>query len=118
MRDRQPQVLVRVHWRFVDADFVVEVRPGRASAEADVPNRIATVYVLPGGNRVARKVSVARRDSMSVIDNNGTPVSAHEVGERNLPVSWGNHRRADDRGNVYAGVERAFAVERINALAK
>ncbi len=48
LRHRQPQILIGIHRNVVDADFVVEMRAGGASALADVAERIAAVNVLSG----------------------------------------------------------------------
>ena len=37
--------------------------------------------ILPGDDRIAGKVPIARRDSMTMIKRDGPPIAAHEVGK-------------------------------------
>ena len=118
MGHSEAQVLVGIHRGVVDADFVVEVRPGRASAEADVADGVAAMDVLSGGDGEARKVAEAGGDSVSMVDHNSASVAAQKISERNGAVGRSDHGRADTGGDIDTGVEGAFSIERINALAE
>src|SRR5438105_15946278 len=103
----QAQVFVGVHWRIVDANFVVEMRASGASAEAHIADGVAAVNVLAGGDGEARKMAVAGRNSVSMIDHDGAAIAAEEVGEGHGAIRGCNHRGAHIGGNIYAGVESA-----------
>src|SRR5947209_4130185 len=115
---REPQILVGIHRSVVDAHFVVQVRTGRASAEADVADGVAAVDVLPGGDGEAGKMAVAGGDAVSVVNHDGATVAAQKISESNCAVSRSDHGRADTGGDIDTGVERAFSIERIDALAE
>ena len=74
--------------------------------------------VLSGGNGEAGKVAVAGGDAVAVVDHDGASVAALKVGESNEAVGRSDHGRADTRGNIDAGMEGAFSVKRIDALAE
>src|ERR1700724_2611800 len=109
VRHGQPQILVRIHRGIVDADFVVEVRSCRASAQADVADGIAAMDVLSGSDGEARKVAEAGGDSVSMVDHHGATVAAQEISERNGAVGGSDHWRADTGGDVDTGVKGAFS---------
>src|SRR6266404_8049571 len=73
------KVLIRIDGRVVDSDFVVKVGAGGASAEADIAENVAAVYVLAGGNTEAGQVSVASSDSVAVIHRYGAAVASQEI---------------------------------------
>jgi len=110
------KVLVRIHGRVVDADFVVKMGTGGASAEADVAEDIAAVDVLAGGYAEAGEVAVAGGDSVAVIHRDSAAIASEEVCKRYCAVGGGQNGLTYSGGNVYAGVECAFTVEWINAL--
>ena len=112
------QVFVRIDWDIVDADFVVKVWAGAASAIADVADRVAPVYVLPGINRKALHVSVACGDAVAVVEDDRPTISAHEVGEFYDTFGRRHNRLPVNRTDIDARVECAFTVERINTLAE
>src|SRR5216684_115790 len=112
------QIFVRVDRNVVDTNFVVEVGAGAASAVPDVADGVATVYVLPGKDCKAGQMSVASRDSMAVVQGYGASVAAQEIGKLYYALCRSHHRLAVRRADVHPGVERAFAVKWINALAK
>ena len=61
---------------------------------------------------------VAGRDAVSVVDDDGAPVASHEIGKGYGAVGRREHGLSDYGGNIHAGVECAFTVEWIDALAK
>jgi len=67
---------VGIYWSVVDANFVVEVRAGAASAVADVADGVAAVYVLSGEDGKAGEVSVTRRDSVAMVNRDRAPTPA------------------------------------------
>ena len=79
---------------------------------------VAAMNVLAGGNGEAGQMSVAGRDAVSVVDHDGASVAAQEIGEGHNAVGRSNHCRSNTGGNIDTGVERAFSVKRIDALAK
>src|SRR5579863_9674861 len=114
----QAEIFVGIDWGVVDADFVVEMGAGAASAIADVSDGVAAVDLLACSDREIGQVAVAGGDAVAVIENNGAAVAAHEVGEFDDAVGGRDHRLAHGSGNIHAGVECTFAVEGINALAE
>src|SRR6266853_216919 len=88
------------------------------SAEAYVADGVAAVNVLAGGDGEARKMAVAGCNSVSVVNHDGATVAAEEVGEGHGAVRGSNHRGAHVGGNIYAGVESAFSIKWIDALAE
>jgi hypothetical protein len=96
----------------------MEVGTGAASAQANVSEDVAPPHMLAGAHGEPGKVSEAGNDSVAVIENYGTTVAAHIVSKVDKAISRSNHGLADDGGNVDAGMEGAFAIEGINALAK
>src|ERR1700674_1115646 len=101
----QPTILVGIPRGVVDAIFVVGVRPGGASAEADVADGVAAMDVLSGGDGEARKMAVAGGDAMSMVNHDGASVAAQEIGEGNCAIGRSDHRRPDTGGDVNTGVE-------------
>src|SRR3984885_560410 len=118
LRDSHTQVLVRIHGRVIDADFVVQVRSGGAPAGADVADGVATMNLLPGGDRKAGKVAVAGGDPVAVIQHDGLAISAKEVGEDDYAVGRSNHCVAVRAANINPAMKCALSVERIDALSE
>ena len=99
MRIRHTQILVRIHGHIIDAHFVMKVGTGAAPAVADVADSVTAMNVLSRKYCEAFQMSVARRDSVPVIEQDRTAVAAHEIGKLNhafrrshnrLPVSCAN----------------------------
>ena len=102
MRVGDAQVLVGIHRDIVDADFVMKVGPGRASAVADITDGVAAMHVLSGINRKALHMAIASRDSVAVIENDRSSISAHEVCEFNDSVCRGHDWLSIDRADIHA----------------
>src|SRR3954468_1645767 len=51
LSQRRAQILMRIHRRIVDANFVMHVRASAASAKANIADRVAATDMLPGGDR-------------------------------------------------------------------
>src|SRR5271169_2530026 len=77
----QAQIFVGIYGDVVDADFVVEMGAGGASALADVADGVAAVDVLAGGYSEAGKMAVAGGDAVAVVDHDGASVAAEEIRE-------------------------------------
>src|SRR5579863_2578290 len=92
MRDSQTQEFVGIDWSVIDPDFVVQVRSGTATAQPDVSDGIAPAHVLSGDDRIAGKVTVARRDSVAVVKRDGPSISTHEVSKHHDAISGSYHR--------------------------
>src|SRR5208337_3579304 len=74
--------------------------------------------VLSGGDGEARKMAESGRNSVSVVDHDGASVTAQVIGEGHDSVGGCDHGGADSGGNIDTGVEGAFSIKRIDALAK
>src|SRR4051812_35098234 len=112
------QVLIRIDGRVVDADLIVEVGAGAASAKSDVADSFAFVDALSGGDIEARKMSVAGGDAVAVIDLDEVSVAAHVTGIDDDAISRRNDRIAVGARNIDAGVECAFTAEWVRAFAE
>ncbi len=67
MGDSHAEILVGIDRSVVDADFVVKMGTGGASAGADIGDGVATVNMLSGCDCEAGKVAVAGGDAVAVI---------------------------------------------------
>ena len=118
MRHVDAQILIGIHRGVVDADLVMQVWTGAAAAEADIADHVAAANVLARGNREAGKVSEARNDAVTVLKNDRSTVSAHEVGEIHDAIrgcdDWLAHRGRD----IDPSMKRAFTIEWIDAFAE
>ena len=85
---------MRVHWCVVNADFIVEVGPGAASAGADEPDHVAAMDGLADRGAVSGKVSVESADSVTVIDDDGAPVAVDVLRSFHNPISGSDDRRS------------------------
>src|SRR5579863_8342845 len=61
---------------------------------------------------------VASADSVAVIDHNRLPVAAHNVRERHNAIGGSDNRSTVAASDIYAAMECAFSVERVDALAE
>ena len=116
MGDGDPKIFIRIDRSVVDANFVVQVGSGGASAETDITDGVTAMDVLARRDRETRKMAVAGGDAVAVIHHDQLPVPAHEIRKGDDAI-----RRSDDRvtvvaANVHPAVKRAFPVERVDAL--
>src|ERR1700733_5952727 len=118
VRHRDAEVLVRIDRGIVDANFVMEVWTRGATTGADKSDDIAAVNALTRGDGESGKMPIASADSVAVIDHDRLAVAAHDVGEGEDAVGGSHDRSAIAAADIYAAVECAFPVERVNALAK
>ena len=100
MRIGHAQIFVGIDWNIVDANFIVKMWSSASSAVADVADGIAAMYVLSREYREALQVSVARSNAVSVVKNNGSPISAHEIREFNNGFRWSDNRLSVERTDV------------------
>ena len=94
------------------------MRAGGASALAYVADGVAAVDVLSGGDGEAGEVAVAGGNAVAVVEHDGASVASEEVGEGDGAVGGSDHGRAYVGGDIDAGVEGAFSVKGIDALAE
>ena len=80
------KVFVGIDWGIVDANFVMQMGSSAAAAQADVSNGIATMNILPNGDREVGQVSVAGGDSVAMIQRNRPSVAAQEIREQHHAV--------------------------------
>src|SRR6267154_1281749 len=118
MRDGHTEVLVGIDRSVVDSNFVVEVRTGGASAEADVADSVAAVDLLSRSDCKTGKVAVAGRDAVAMVHGDELAVSALELREGNYAIRRRDHRVAVSTANIHTAVKCAFPVERVDALTK
>src|SRR5438270_5211672 len=63
-------------------------------------------------------MAIQRADTVAMVDHYGAAVTIHEIRKTNNAIRRSNNASAVIAGNVHAAMERSFAAERINALAK
>ena len=96
------QVFVWIHRHVVNADFVMKVWTSAAAAVPDIADGIASVNVLAGKYCEALEMAVASCDSVTVVENNGASVAAHEIGKLNHGLCRSNDRLAVQSSDVDA----------------
>ncbi len=79
VRDCDAEVLVGIDGGVIDADFVVKMGAGRASAFSYITNHVAAMHRLSGSHRVAGKMAITGADAVAVIDHDLLAVSAHDL---------------------------------------
>ena len=84
MGDCNTEILVRIYWGIVDADFVVKMGSGGASALAYIADDVSAVYALASRHCVTGKTfHSAQRSGFPVDFCPGTQVF-EAVGERTI----------------------------------
>src|SRR5207237_8532197 len=86
MRHGDAQVFVRIYRSVVDPYFVVQVRPSAAAAQANIAQRIAALYSLPGDHGKIGQVPIPRSNAVPVVKNDRPSIAPHEVGEHHHTV--------------------------------
>src|SRR5580704_2720671 len=114
----EPQELMGIHRSVINADFVVQVWTGAATAQPDISDRIAPSHKLSGNNRIARKMPVAGGNSVAVVKRDSPPISTHKIGESHHAIGWSDDRLPVGSRDVDSTMERALAVERIGSLSE
>ena len=114
----EPQVLVRIDWSVVDADFVVKVGAGAATAESDVTDGISAVHMLGRNDCEVGQVTIAGADAMAVVEDHSAPIATHKVCKHDHAIRWGDHRLPIGRTDIHTAVESTFPVKRVNAFPK
>src|SRR5258706_9243477 len=115
-RPSHAQILVGIDGSIANANFVVKMRPSAASRRSNIPNHIASMYVLSSRDGKSREMPVARAHAVAMFQQNRSSIAAHEVCGRDHSVRRSHYRLTRFRRNIHARVERAFSIERINAL--
>src|ERR1700730_7344234 len=110
VRDGDAKIFIRIYRSIVNADFIVKMRTGRASASADVSDHITAMHGLPRSHSKTGKVSKAGADAIAVIDHDHFAVAAHDLAVGHDSVRRCNHRAAIAAANIYAAVECPLAV--------
>jgi hypothetical protein len=118
MRDCHAEVFVGIHRRVVNADFVVEVGTGGATAQANVADGIAPADMLPSDDGEIGKVSVPGGDAMTVVNHDRAAITAKEIGECDVSIGRSNYGLSDAGGNIHAAMERALTIEWIDSFAE
>ncbi len=94
----------------------MHVRPCRAPADAGVADDFAALDARPGNRRERREMGVPGGDAKAVINHNQPAVSGMILRSGDDPIRSRVNWRAVVRGDIDAGVERAFTAERVQAL--
>ena len=118
MRVGHAEIFVGIDWDIVYADFVVEVGTGTASAISDVTDGIAAVNVLTREDSETFQMAVACGDTVTMIENNGTAIAAHEVGKLNYAFRRSHDRLSVKGADINSGVKSTFAIKWVDAFAE
>src|SRR5215472_17253982 len=116
--ERKAEVLVGIDGCIEDADLVVEMGAGTASALTHIAQGIAAVNHLSQAHGKTGKMPVESTDAVAVIDNDRAAVAVHQVGKLNHAIRGRNDLGADLAGNIHTAMKRAFPTEGINPFAK
>src|SRR5215472_17092873 len=116
--ERKAEVLVGIDGCVEDADLVVEMRAGAASALTHIAQGIATVNHLSRAHGKTGKMPVEGADAVAVIDNDGATVAVHQVGKLNHSIRGRDDLGADLAGHIHTAMKRAFPTEGIDPFAK
>src|SRR6266568_4605611 len=116
MRVGHAQIFVWIHRNVVDPHFIVKMGPGATSAIADVADGVSAMDVLAREYCEALEMSVACGDAVTVVEDDGASVAAHEIGELNHGFGRSNDRLTVQGSDVDARVKCAFTIKWINAL--
>src|SRR5438046_10422938 len=104
--------------RTFNLHFVWLVRTRGATSESHVANDFAAVEPCAGNSRKRRKVGVPGGDSKTMVDNHQPTVARMVLCDSDNPIRSRVNRSPIIRSHIHSGVERAFAAERIQALAE
>jgi hypothetical protein len=85
---------MRIHWSVINANFVMQVRTGAATAQPDIANCVAPAHKLSGNDRIAGKMAIAGGNSVAVVKGDSPPIPTHEVGKSHHAIGWGDDRLA------------------------
>ena len=107
---------MRIHRGVVNAHFVVEVGPSTATAEANIADGIATVYLLSGNYSEVCEVPESSRDPVSVLDYYGAAITTHKIGEDDDAICRANNVAVGS--SEYVACRKNRDVQRGNAAAK
>ena len=118
LRQGRAQIFVRIDGRIVNANFVVKVGAGAASAGSDVADYIAAVDGFSFGRSVGGHMPEQSRDAVSMIENYRSSIAVDVIIGSDCAVGWCHDGRAERGGDIYPGMECAFTVEGIDALAE
>src|SRR5215469_3736676 len=80
------KILSRIDRNVFDANFVVEVGTGAATAIADKPDRVTAVYTLAREHGKGFQMAVTCADPVAVVNDDRSSITAHEVGKLNHAV--------------------------------
>lgn len=109
---------MRIDGHRMNAHFIVEVGAGGASRLTDVADDLAAGDVLAGNHDHGGEMSIDGMHVVTVVDDDLTAVTVLHGSAYNKSIGGGAHRRAIRSGDIDAGVEGAFPVDRIIALAE
>src|SRR5258707_12702377 len=117
VRQRGPQILVRIDRRVANADLVVQVRACGAAAVPDVADHLAADYGLACNHSKAGHMSVDGFNAAAVVDDHLAAVTVGHLGFLHCAVACSADGNAVGRGDIDAAVELAFAVTQNRVLA-
>src|ERR1041385_220105 len=63
-------------------------------------------------------MAIQSADAIAMVDHYYAAITVHEIREADNAICRSNNARAVITGNVHAALDRSFAAERINPLAK
>src|SRR5579875_1560077 len=109
----------RIDGRFMHQHFVVQMRSCSSASHAHAADNLALSHFLSLDHEDSPQVAIFGGHSRPVVNQNLIAVSGFSgAGMQNNPIGRGADRSAGGSGNIHAGMECAFAAERIHTLAK
>src|SRR5690242_1894098 len=101
----------------VQANFEVQVGPGRVAGRADRTDRLPFLHLLTRGDEDLREVAVAGRHAAAVVYQNVVAVAAVPSSGDNRAGSGRRDRGAHRCGDVQARMEVRGAAKRVLTIA-
>src|SRR5271169_5526799 len=110
------EVAHRVDGSAIDADFVMNMRAGGASAHTDAAKYVASSDAHARRHRKAGQMAVPRFRAKAVVHDDQPAVAFVLFRVRHHAIAAGANYVAVLRGNIDASVEGAFTAERVQSL--
>lgn len=107
---------VRIHRSGADADFIMQMRSGRAAGHPNFTYRIALTDLLSGHNHYSGKVPIVGLVAVSVIDDHDPAITGKSCAETSChyhAVCRDTYASADWSGDVESGMISALLRERV-----
>jgi hypothetical protein len=113
-----PEIAHWIHRRVVDANFVVQVRAGSAATNSHIADYVPTLHAHAPQHGKAREMAIPACDTKAMIDDDHLPVAGVLSRFNYHAIRTSSNALTIFARDVYAGMERSFSTEWVQALAK